>query len=111
MTHDQAIIGHFDVTGPDLEPMSAFYSAVFGWEVALRGPGYAQVSTPGLDGALAETPEPSLTLGVVVDDLEATLAHSVRAGGSVVMPATDNGWVTKAQVQDPAGNVWTLIQR
>jgi len=26
------------------------------------------------------------------------------------MPATDNGWVTKAQVSDPAGNLVTLIQ-
>jgi hypothetical protein len=26
------------------------------------------------------------------------------------MPATDNGWVHKAQVRDPAGNLLTLIQ-
>jgi hypothetical protein len=26
------------------------------------------------------------------------------------MPPTDNGWVTKAQVTDPAGNIVTLIQ-
>jgi hypothetical protein len=29
----------------------------------------------------------------------------------VVMPATDNGWVVKAQVADPAGNLVTLIAR
>ena len=33
-----------------------------------------------------------------------------RAGGAVVMEPTDNGWVTKAQVTDPAGNVVTLIE-
>jgi predicted enzyme related to lactoylglutathione lyase len=27
-----------------------------------------------------------------------------------VMPVTDNGWVRKAQVADPAGNIITLIQ-
>ena len=31
-------------------------------------------------------------------------------GGSVAMPVVDNGWVKKAQVRDPAGNLLTLIQ-
>jgi len=26
------------------------------------------------------------------------------------MPPTDNGWVAKAQLQDPAGNLVNLIQ-
>jgi hypothetical protein len=26
------------------------------------------------------------------------------------MPPTDNGWVVKAQIRDPAGNLLTLIQ-
>jgi predicted enzyme related to lactoylglutathione lyase len=111
MPDNQAVIGHFDVSGPELDALSSFYSDVFGWEVASRGPGYAQVKTPQLDGALAETPEPSLTIGIVVDHLDAALEQATRSGGSIVMPATDNGWVTKAQVQDPAGNVLTLIQR
>ncbi len=111
MSENQAIIGHFDVAGPELDTLSAFYSSLFGWEVASRGPGYAQVSTPGLGGAITESPEPSITIGVVVADLADALARAAREGGAVVMPATDNGWVTKAQVQDPAGNVLTLIQK
>jgi hypothetical protein len=35
----------------------------------------------------------------------------VAEGGDVVMPVTDNGWVRKAQVRDPAGNILTLIQK
>ena len=27
------------------------------------------------------------------------------------MPPTDNGWVVKAQVRDPAGNTLTLIEQ
>jgi len=111
MTHEHGIIGHFDVTGPELESLSAFYTGVLGWEVTPRGPGYAQLTTPQLNGALAETPEPSLTIGVVVEDLDEALARTVKMGGAVVMPATDNGWVTKAAVKDPAGNTVTLIQK
>ncbi|MDQ1130701.1 VOC family protein [Microbacterium sp. SORGH_AS_0888] len=111
MSDKQAVIGHFDVTGPELDRLSAFYGTVFGWDVTSRGPGYAQVSTPQLNGALAETPEASLTIGVIVVDLDEALEKAVQAGGSVVMPATDNGWVTKATVLDPAGNAVTLIQK
>lgn len=107
----QSEIGHFDIAGSELESLSQFYVGLFGWNVASRGPGYAQVSTPGLNGALVEAPEASLTLGVIVDDLDEALDKSQALGGSVTMSATDNGWVRKAQIADPAGNLLTLIQR
>jgi predicted enzyme related to lactoylglutathione lyase len=47
---------------------------------------------------------------VVVPDLSSALAAAEGAGGSIVMPATDNGWVVKGQIVDPAGNQVTLIQ-
>lgn len=111
MTAQNALIGHFDVAGGDLASLSHFYTGLFGWAIAPRGPGYAQVSTPGLDGALVESAEASLTIGVVVADLDEALSQAERQGGAVVMPATDNGWVRKGQVRDPAGNLLTLIQR
>lgn len=104
--------GHFDIAGPELEPLRNFYATLFGWDVTPRGPGYAMVATPegGPNGAIVETPTASLTLGVVVPDLDAALAAAAEQGGRVVLPMTDNGWVKKAQVADPAGNVLTLIQ-
>ena len=110
--HIPNAIGHFDVAGPDLEALGAFYTGVLGWAVEPRGPGYAGLTTPegGPDGALVEATDPSLTVGVVVHDLDAALTAAGEVGGRVVMPATDNGWVTKAQVLDPAGNRLTLIQ-
>ncbi|MDN4638863.1 VOC family protein [Agreia sp. PsM10] len=111
MSAAQGVIGHFDISGGDIAGLSSFYREVLGWAVEDRGPGYAQVETPSLRGALVEAPESSLTLGVVVEDLDAALLDAAAAGGSVVMPATDNGWVRKAQVADPAGNVLTLIQK
>jgi predicted enzyme related to lactoylglutathione lyase len=105
-----ATIGHFDVAGPELASLERFYAGVLGWEVETMGPGYAQLHTPGLDGALVESPDASLTIGVVVPDLDGALAAAASSGGEIVMPKTDNGFVVKGQVADPAGNRITLIQ-
>ena len=105
-------IVHIDVAGPDEEAQRRFYAELFGWTVAPQGPGYALVSTPdgSPDGALVQADSGSVTFGVAVADLDAAVAQASRLGGGVVMPPTDNGWVVKAQVRDPAGNLVTLIQ-
>ena len=111
-SHTANGIGHFDIAGPDLAPLSNFYSAVLGWQVTPRGPGYAMLTTPegSPNGALVEAEAASLTIGIVVPDLTVALATTESQGGSIAMPLTDNGWVKKAQVRDPAGNLLTLIQ-
>ena len=50
-------IAHFDVFGPEPEALHAFYAGVFGWEIDVRGPGYALVRTPegAPDGAVVES--------------------------------------------------------
>lgn len=105
-------VAHFDVAGADLAKLARFYGDVFGWQIVNKGPGYSLAETPdgSVNGALIEAGESSLTVGIAVPDLRGALEAAVTAGGSVVMPATDNGWVTKAQVQDPAGNLLSLIQ-
>jgi len=104
--------GHFDIAGPDIAPLGKFYATLFGWDVTPRGPGYAMVTTPegGPNGALVEEPEASFTVGVVVPDLDQALALAAEQGGRVLLPKTDNGWVKKARIADPAGNALTLIQ-
>jgi predicted enzyme related to lactoylglutathione lyase len=111
-THTANGFGHFDIAGPELAPLAAFYTTLFGWEVTPRGPGYAMVATPegGPNGAIVETETASLVLGVVVPDLDTALALATNAGGTVLLPKTDNGWVKKAQIADPAGNALTLIE-
>jgi len=106
-------IVHFDVAGPDEAALHRFYAGVLDWRVEPQGPGYALVRTPegGPDGAVVEGSDASLTLGVAVDDLEATVARVTELGGEVLMPPTDNGWVVKALVVDPAGNRLSLIAR
>ena len=105
-------IVHIDISGPDEAAQHRFYAELFGWSVDSKGPGYALLGTPtgSPNGALIEAEEASVTFGVGVPDLEASVATAVTLGARVVMPPTNNGWVTKAQVCDPGGNVVTLIQ-
>ena len=93
-------------------PCSVFYAGVFGWQIAPKGPGYALVATAAgsPDGALVEAETASVTMGIIVADLDAVLEHAVSHGGLVAMPVVDNGWVKKATLADPAGNHLTVIQ-
>ncbi len=105
-------IGHFEIAGPDAGTLGGFYETVFGWRVDVQGPGYALVETPSdtPGGAILEAEEASITIGVVVPDLDAALNAAAAAGGGVAMPAIDNGWVRKGVLVDPAGNRVTVIQ-
>ena len=108
---ENAIV-HFDISGPEEDGLRLFYGELLGWKVDPQGPGYALVDTPGgLRGSLIEAESAQVTIGVGVPDLEKALRESERLGGTVVMPATDNGWVVKGQVRDPGGNLLTLIQQ
>ena len=110
--HTLNAIGHFDIAGPDIEQLKTFYANVFGWTAESKGPGYALLNTPGetVKGAIVDADHSSFTVGVVVPSLDHTLSAAVASGGSIIMPKTDNGWIKKGQVSDPAGNIVTLIQ-
>jgi predicted enzyme related to lactoylglutathione lyase len=110
MSEPNAVV-HFDIAGPDEGPLRRFYAELLGWPVQPKGPGYALVATPGgLGGAIVEQEQARVVLGVAVADLGAAVEQAERLGATVVMPPTDNGWVTKAELRDPAGNPITLIQ-
>ena len=103
---------HVDILGADEPAQHRFYAELFGWQVDPKGPGNALVRTPdgGPDGALVDADAPGVSIGVGVEDLAAAVERAVALGGTVLMPPTDNGWVVKAQVTDPAGNPVTLIE-
>jgi predicted enzyme related to lactoylglutathione lyase len=106
-----ARIAHFEIQGPNDDQTVAFYRELLGWPTDPRGPGYTLIdaSAAGLGGAIADAAEPRVVLGVAVSDLDATIARVAELGGEVLMPPTDNGWVTKALVTDPGGNQLSLI--
>lgn len=76
------------------------------------GPGYTLIDTPSEspNGAIREAERAELTIGIGVDDLDHSLTTATDMGATVVMPATDNGYVNEALITDPAGNVLTLIE-
>lgn len=104
-------IVHFEFAGPDEHALHHFYGTLFSWAVNAMGPGYALVETPdgSPNGALRESEAAEVIIGVEVSDLDTMLARCAELGGSVVMPPADNGYVNKAQIADPAGNIITLI--
>lgn len=111
--YENGALAHFDIFGPDEAGLHAFYGQVLGWQVDPKGPGYALVTPPAGEarGSIAERDTPGVVLGVVVEDLPATLDRVRELGGMVTMEPVDNGWVTKATVTDPAGNELSLIQK
>lgn len=111
-TYQANAVVHFDISGADDTALRQFYGDLLNWHVDPKGPGYALVHTPGgLAGSIVDAPQPGVTLGIAVEDLEQTVSQATELGGTVLMPPTDNGWVTKAQIKDPAGNILTLIQK
>lgn len=106
-----AKLAHFEISAPDDQALVSFYAQLLGWPTDPKGPGYTLVQPEhGPAGAIVESPENRITLGVTVDDLDALVARVVELGGQVLMPPTDNGWVTKALIADPGGNALSLIQ-
>ena len=110
--HPSNCIAHFNISGPDGAALRDFYQGIFGWVIEEQGPGYALVETPGAspNGAIIEGEEAALTIGVIVNDIDATLRSAVEHGGIIAMPVVDNGWVRKAMLIDPAGNRLSVIQ-
>jgi predicted enzyme related to lactoylglutathione lyase len=119
----------------DLDAASAFYGAVFGWDL-LHGPAGAWWALPaygdflesrrpgtreqmGQMGApdrfievvagIYPTSEAPPSWGVVfaVDDADAIAARATELGGSVIAPPADGPWVRMTVLADPAGAVFT----
>ncbi|MDQ2956952.1 MAG: VOC family protein [Actinomycetota bacterium] len=106
-----ANLAHFEISAPNDQAVADFYAQLLGWSTDPKGPGYTLIRPhAGPAGAIVESPESRVCLGVTVDDLDAAIEQVVGLGGQVLMPATDNGWVRKASIADPAGNVMSLIQ-
>jgi predicted enzyme related to lactoylglutathione lyase len=102
----------FEVSGPDPEGTSKFYSELFGWhtEAVPGGEAYIAADThagKGINGGFAKSQDgqpPSVTFYAEADDLQATLDKAESLGASTVVPVTEvPGIVTFAIFADPQG--------
>jgi uncharacterized protein len=119
----------------DLAAASAFYGAVFGWDVldvegapmwALAGYGdLLEQRTPGMRENMAAMGAPKRFEDVVasvnlvsddraqwdvtfgVDDADAIAARAAELGGQVVVPPFDAPWVRMTVISDPQGATFT----
>jgi predicted enzyme related to lactoylglutathione lyase len=113
--------GWFETLSTDYDRSVAFYRDVFGWEVATMSdtPDF-RYSTLGRDeDARAGIMDAAALLGdrpsrwqfyLLVDDTDATVARASAAGGTVVVPAADTPYGRVAQLTDPAGVPFSVME-
>lgn len=95
-----------DLSTPDVDGAAAFYGAVLGWEVVATGlGGYRLALVQGHPAAgLGAAGPTAWGLNIATDDLGATVAKALAAGGSVVSPVREAGAMGRlAVLADPAG--------
>ena len=105
-------IDYIELRAPELEPIKAFYAAVFGWQFTDYGPAYAAFADGRLTGGFAlGAVEPGSTLIVIyVGDLEDAERRVLAAGGEIARPIFDFPGGRRFHFRDPAGNelaVWS----
>ncbi len=109
-------ITYIEFTSTDIVRTKQFYATVFGWSFQDWGPDYIGFAGAGIDGGFAKgephgAPDKSAPLVVLYSqDLKATEAAIVAAGGSIVVPTFDFPGGRRFHFSDGAGNVlavWT----
>ena len=108
---------HFEIGGPDDQPLIAFYRQLFGWDLQpMPGGGYTVIDTRaggGINGGIgkSQTGEPWSTFYVEAGDPQAVLDRAESMGAKTVMPVTDfGGAVTIAMFNDPDGLLVGLVK-
>jgi predicted enzyme related to lactoylglutathione lyase len=103
-------IDYVEFPAADLPLTKRFYSEAFGWRFQDYGPGYAAFSE-GLDGGFDASPEAVKVPLVVLfsEDLEATQAAVVAAGGAIVVPIFSFPGGRRFHFRDPAGNILAVF--
>lgn len=115
MTHKNNHIDYVEFAAEDLGAIKIFYGEVFGWEFQDWGPDYVSFSSAGLEGGFNSVQKPAEGTTMIIlyaDDLEASEARVVAAGGEVTERHEFPGG-RRFHFRDPAGNVlgvWTIAE-
>ena len=109
----------FDLLTEDATAASAFYADLFGWDVQRQDEGRYIVTHDGelvagineISRTLGEVSEATWLVGVVVEDLQASVAAVRRLDGSVLRDvSTAEGLARWAAVEDPHGGQLLLLE-
>jgi len=94
-----------------LPQTKAFYAQAFGWGFTDYGPTYAALNEAGLDGGFDADEGPAKPLVILYsDDLDASRAAVLAAGGVLTRDIFDFPGGRRFQFSDPSGNelgVWS----
>lgn len=109
-------IHYVELPSTDLPATQAFFQTVFGWTFQDYGPDYTAILGAGLDGGFyasdqtARTETGSALVILYSDDLEATRAAVVEAGGTLVKDIFSFPGGRRFHFTEPGGSelaVWT----
>lgn len=118
MAHTHHRIDYVELTVTDLSAAKTFYHDAFGWTFNDYGPSYSGIRGEGDTevGGLFEAPEARPFGGPFVilfsEDLDATAAAIVSAGGQVVQGPYEFPGGRRLHFTDPSGNelgVWAEL--
>lgn len=109
-------ICYIEVPATDIEHSANFYKDVFGWNIRKRSngetsfdDGVGQVSGVWVLG-LPPLPATGLSIHIMVDDMDQTLAAIVARGCEIVEPVGKHAPEITAKFRDPGGNVFGVYQ-
>jgi len=109
-------INYVEYPARDLIATKRFFQEAFDWTFVDYGPDYAAFAGQGLDGGFfkselaARTDEGSALIVFYSDNLEATLAKVVAAGGEIIKPIFSFPGGRRFHFAEPSGNemaVWS----
>ena len=115
MNHVHHAIDYVELAVRDLAATRAFYESAFGWGFTDYGSSYAGIRSPDGEGEVGglnamATPVPGGPLVLLFsDDLDASVAAVVAAGGRVTQGPDPFPGGRRFQFTDPSGNelgVW-----
>jgi predicted enzyme related to lactoylglutathione lyase len=105
------VVNYFEIGTPNARATTAFYSDLFGWQIAEPSDGYGMID--GDKGGMWDTTSVGggswAIFYVQVDDVKTAIDKATGLGATVVVPFTDSGPLEFAHLQDPQGNrfgVW-----
>ncbi len=106
---------HWELQAKDPDKISAFYSAMFNWEIKpgmIRTIGAGIGAPEDITGHIRQSDTPGFVLYIQVLKLGESLAKSTELGGKTVREPFDTpGGQTLAWIDDPEGNRVVLVQQ